>query len=1087
MPYCRRRPGKSCAGIARDARPLFAHPRVEALERRDLLSGSGAGAAVADAFPLLTDINQITEGSFPRAGAELGGRVLFAAATGATGRELFSTDGTAAGTRLVADLRPGVDGSDPHDLAVVNGRAVFWAKDAAGVDRLHATDGTAAGTVRLSDVLTAVPAAGTGIVVSAGRAHLFASDGTGGMFVTDGTAAPAPVARAHAGRYPVAFAGAVFYVHEPATGGASLRRIDPDGTVTQVLASGARGPLLPLGDTLLFTGAGEPWRTDGTSEGTSRVAGAGGATFGPVSQAARLDNGTILFRAGTPAYVYALAADGAVTRIWSESYYTANNLTAVGPAGFFTSGNSQDGGTLVATDGTAAGTRTLRGFGTASPGGPRTPGNLTPFGPGLVFAAGDASTGTELWTSDGTADGTRLLADLEPGATGSGPTGHPGASTTDPRPTFFASGGQLYFAATTSPRGSELWRTDGTTGGMTLVADVNTATADAVPANQWYWSGYHPIPGNGVEVGGLTYFFATDGVHGVEPWVTDGTPAGTRMIADLAPGAATSHPSGLVAYNGSAYFVADYVGPFGWSLGGLWRTDGTAAGTVRVRAASGKDFAISRGNERVLFEFQGKLAFFASPSETSDPIRMTVWLSDGTTAGTYRVATSTADTIPGPPERPTVSEDRLYFTVHGDGLYRHDGTRLAAVDPAAQTRLTADLDGGALVYAAPHASGASPTLWAVDALGNRRQVGPDSMSVYDMARLGRKVYAIASQDGSGGSGATLWETDGTREGTRAVYRFGPFPSTAYQLRAVGDRLWFHVTLEATGTETWTTDGTAAGTRMLADLNPGPAASQGGRDARDNYRDPFWVTGPDGFVYFQATTAAAGTELFRTDGTPAGTVPVADFVPGPGDSVPGPFMTVGGSLYVAVGEPGSGREWRRLATAPPPTPPRVDAATVNGGAPQRSRVTAATVRFDRRMTATADAFEVVRRGGSGPVAVAASSPDGGLTYHLSFAGPDVVGGSVPDGVYDLRVRASATRAGDGRPVAADHVVTFHRLFGDANGSGGVNNADYLLFRNAFGKPSTDPAYNPAFDFDGNGTVNNADYAQFRSRFGTALAY
>ena len=67
------------------------------------------------------------------------------------------------------------------------------------------------------------------------------------------------------------------------------------------------------------------------------------------------------------------------------------------------------------------------------------------------------------------------------------------------------------------------------------------------------------------------------------------------------------------------------------------------------------------------------------------------------------------------------------------------------------------------------------------------------------------------------------------------------------------------------------------------------------------------------------------------------------------------------------------------------------------------------------------------------------------------------------------------------------MTFHRLFGDIQGSKNVNNADYFAFRNSFGKGSTDPAYVAAFDFDNSGVVNNSDYFQFRNRFGKTFTY
>src|SRR5205085_5809009 len=56
-------------------------------------------------------------------------------------------------------------------------------------------------------------------------------------------------------------------------------------------------------------------------------------------------------------------------------------------------------------------------------------------------------------------------------------------------------------------------------------------------------------------VNGTMYFAATDAAHGRELWKTDGTPAGTVMVADLKPGTVGSYPSGLTAVGGSVYFV----------------------------------------------------------------------------------------------------------------------------------------------------------------------------------------------------------------------------------------------------------------------------------------------------------------------------------------------------------------------------------------------------------------------------------------------------------------------------------------------------------------------------------------------------
>ena len=79
---------------------------------------------------------------------------------------------------------------------------------------------------------------------------------------------------------------------------------------------------------------------------------------------------------------------------------------------------------------------------------------------------------------------------------------------------------------------------------------------------------------------GVAYFVADDGVRGAELWRTDGSTAGTALVADVFPGPTSSRIGELtVAANGDVFFVAD-DGVVGTEL---WRTDGTG-GRDRVGA-----------------------------------------------------------------------------------------------------------------------------------------------------------------------------------------------------------------------------------------------------------------------------------------------------------------------------------------------------------------------------------------------------------------------------------------------------------------------------------------------------------------------
>jgi len=78
-------------------------------------------------------------------------------------------------------------------------------------------------------------------------------------------------------------------------------------------------------------------------------------------------------------------------------------------------------------------------------------------------------------------------------------------------------------------------------------------------------------------LGNTLFFWANDGVNGYGLWKSDGTTAGTVLVADISFG--DSFPGNLTAVGNTLFFQA-YDGVNGYEL---WKSDGTAAGTVLVK------------------------------------------------------------------------------------------------------------------------------------------------------------------------------------------------------------------------------------------------------------------------------------------------------------------------------------------------------------------------------------------------------------------------------------------------------------------------------------------------------------------------
>jgi len=173
-----------------------------------------------------------------------------------------------------------------------------------------------------------------------------------------------------------------------------------------------------------------------------------------------------------------------------------------------------------------------------------------------------------------------------------------------------------------------------------------------------------------------------------------------------------------------------------------------------------------------------------------------------------------------------------------------------------------------------------------------------------------------------------------------------------------------------------------------------------------------------------------------------------------------------------------------------TAPALPTASINDGAAQRSMVRKLTLSFGEKVVLGTGAVTVTNSDGSAvaDTTLLVSNPTGDQrNYVLSFSGTGVVGGSLPDGIYDLSVAAAGVQDLAGNGLVGSFSQRFHRLYGDYDGNKTVNNADYFWFKQTFNKSLGETGFLDLFDYDGNGTVNNGDYFQFKKRVGVIYTY
>jgi ELWxxDGT repeat protein len=695
---------------------------IEPLEARRLLAS----------VSLLGDLNPAPIGSNPELLVRLGQRVIFNAQTEDRTSGLWATDGTAAGTRLIPHVtRLGTD----FTSAVV-GESLYFVGIPAGQNpsttpgTLWKTDGTHAGTVQVADVQPhSLYDLGNGKLIFTE----YRRSGIEPLWISDGTAA-GTVKVSDVGPYhnrPVAM---VFhkklYFARP-----NLDSYDDD----------------------------ELWVSDGTNAGTRLYCDIS-FEFGRQDILEFGAAGGKLFISGSGGFSMLYATDGAApVKLLRRFSYTHNGSIFMndidGVLHFngqeVSHGNWKSDGTVL---GTVPFTDKVPGMGAF----------MGRLGSEMLFRSGKL-----LIASDGTDAGTRTVYTFDTSIS-AGNNRAKDVAVID---------GVMYFRGASTEGGFELWRTDGTTVGTMLAADVNAGSAGSSP----------------VQITGLrrrVVFAADTGAAGIEPLVVDPAhPQGARMLYDL-PGTADSQPAPILTV-GTTHFFNVQTAPDTWEL---WKTDGIGE-TVKVKDAIGPAEAA--------VDYGGVLYYLSD---------RTLWKSDGTSGGT--VALASKATPAGGVTWMAIVDGTLYFndSRYAGGPYP-TGT-LYAIDaphatprafaPTGQAGTTIRYRDGLMYFCATYHSPIRYFWYSTD--GWTTTLLPNSVSL-------------------------LWPGPG--EQPPAV----PPPAPPFaDSRVISGTRFYAFDDGVHGTELWI-DGTA-GAQLLADLYPGQASSYPGGLAALNGRLVFSATTPD---------------------------------------------------------------------------------------------------------------------------------------------------------------------------------------------------------------------------------------------------
>lgn len=442
--------------------------------------------------------------------------------------------------------------------------------------------------------------------------------------------------------------------------------------------------------------------------------------------------------------------------------------------------------------------------------------SFQPVTGGAVFHAPAAELGLSIWRSDGTPAGTMPL--------------------TSGGELIGSNGQRAYFRTNESSGAFGVWSTDGTPGGTVSLRSGLGPARDLTPAQ------------SAAVVEGQLLFqdCARHPSLACDLWISDGTIEGTVKLAELARSA-----YGFVGSQGRVYFVSWKPTPTLWPE--LWTTDGTASGTFPLRTFEGQltnpEVRSLRGLA-VLFAGQtiwvsdgaATNPLYTLPSDNFTPYLtavvdgetlyfltlkphdgLTVWRTDGTTAGTRSVLTVPAEARPQMPI-PWVQRhgSRVYYAMPGQralepgSLWSSDAFGLGAQPVSCASCGSIPYRGWIRVVGdtllLPTEVNDVHTLWAIDAAHVPRALGSycdGSCRAHSPAVANQLAMFQVEADDS----EQLWVTDGTGSGTRSLGSFGSLHGP-YVSASLGSALFAAADTRGQAHAVWTTRGTPSSTQAL---------------------------------------------------------------------------------------------------------------------------------------------------------------------------------------------------------------------------------------------------------------------------------